>query len=46
MDWLNEGKFAELVTIGFLNAPKRGTYHIESLLLKGEKEEIENIHRL
>jgi hypothetical protein len=46
MDWLNEGKFAELVTNGFLNAPKRGTYHIESLLLKGEKEEIENIHRL
>ncbi|MEI7513221.1 MAG: hypothetical protein WCJ74_01205, partial [bacterium] len=46
MDLLNEGKFAELVTNGFLNAPKKGTYHIESLLLRGEKKEIENIHTI
>ncbi len=46
VDWLNDGKFAELVTNGFLNAPKRGTYHIESLLLRGEKREIENIHTM
>jgi hypothetical protein len=46
MDWLGDGRFAELVTNGFLNAPKRGTYHIESLLLKGEKEEVENIHTI
>lgn len=46
MDGLLEGRFAELAMNGFLNAPKRGTYHIESLLLEGKKEEIENIHTI
>jgi hypothetical protein len=46
VDWLEEGRFAEMAMDGFLNAPKRGTYHIESLLLKREKEEIENIHTI
>ena len=46
VDWLEEGLFAEMLMNGFLNAPKRGTYHIESLLLEGKKEEIENIHTI
>jgi len=45
-DWLEEGRFAEMAMNGFLNAPKRGTFHIESLLLNGKKEEIENIHTI
>jgi hypothetical protein len=46
VDYLEEGRFAEMVMDSYINAPKRGTYHIESLLLKGEKEEIENIHTI
>jgi hypothetical protein len=46
VDWLEEGRFAEMAMDGFLNAPKKGTFHIESLLLKGEREEIENIHTI
>ncbi len=45
-DWLEDGRFAETAMNGYLNAPKKGTFHIESLLLKGEKEEIENIHTI
>ena len=46
MDWLEEGRFAEMTMDGYLNASKRGTYHIESLLLEGVKEEIEKIHTI
>lgn len=46
MDLLDGGKFAEMTMNGFLNAPKRGTYHAESLLLEGKIEEVENIHTI
>lgn len=46
MDLLDGGNFAEMAVDGFLNAPKKGTFHIENLLLKGIKEEVENIHTI
>ena len=46
LDLLNEGRLAEMVLDGFLNAPKKGTYRIEKLLLEGEVGEIESIHSI
>lgn len=43
-DWLNSGWLAGAAMNGFINAPKRGTYHVEDLLLRGKKTEIEDIH--
>ncbi len=42
MDWLNEGKFAELAMNGFINAPKHGTYNIQSLLESGKIRELDS----
>ncbi|MEI6480205.1 MAG: hypothetical protein WCO12_01645 [bacterium] len=44
--WISNGRFAEAAMNGFLNSPKRGVYHIEDLVLRGEKKEIEHIHSL
>ncbi len=45
-DWLNSGWLAEAAMQGFLDAPKMGTYHIEDIVLKGRKSEIEDVHLL
>ena len=43
-EWIESGWFAKAAMSGFLDAPKKGTYHIEDLILRGEKTEIRNIH--
>lgn len=43
-EWIETGWFAKAAMSGFLDAPKSGTYHIEDLILRGEKTEIKNIH--
>lgn len=43
-DWLSSGWLAEAAMDGFLNAPKRAIRHIEDLVLRGKKTEIEDIH--
>lgn len=42
IDWLNEGKFAELAMDGFVNAPKHGTYNIGVLLEEGKIRELDS----
>lgn len=43
-DWIDSGWLAEAAMNGFIDAPKRGVFHIEDLILRGKKIEIENIH--
>ncbi len=45
-DWLESGWLAEAAMSGFLHAPKNGTYHIEEVVLKGKRSEIEDVHLL
>jgi len=45
-DWLKSGWLAEAALHGFLDAPRKGAYHIEEIVLKGKKSEIEDIHLL
>lgn len=45
-DWINSGWLAEAAMNGYLDAPKRGTYHIEDSVFRGIKSEIESIHFL
>lgn len=45
-DWLDSGWLAEAAMKGFLDAPRNGAYHIEDIVLKGKKSEIEDIHLL
>lgn len=45
-DLVNSGQLAEAAINGFIDAPKRGTFHIEKLLTSGKIEEIEEIHTL
>lgn len=45
-DWLRSGWLAEAAMQGFLNAPRNGAYHIEDIVLKGKRSEIEDIHLL
>lgn len=45
-DWLQSGWLAEAAMNGFMDAPKRGTYHIEDLILRGKVSEIEDVHFL
>ena len=45
-DWLESGWLAEAAMKGFLDAPRNGAYHIEDIVLKGKKSEIEDIHLL
>ena len=45
-DWLKSGWLAEAAMQGFLDAPKMGTYHVEDIVLKGRKSEIEDVHLL
>ena len=45
-DWLNSGWLAQAAMEGFLDAPRNGAYHIEKIVLKGERSEIEDMHLL
>lgn len=45
-DWLDSGWLAQAAMNGFLNAPRNGAYHIEDIVLRGKKSEIEDIHLL
>ncbi len=45
-DWLQSGWLAEAAMEGFLDAPRNGAYHIEEIVLKGKKSEIEDMHLL
>lgn len=45
-DWLQSGWLAEAALHGFLDAPRNGAYHIEEVVLRGQRSEIEDIHLL
>ncbi len=45
-DWLRSGWLAEAAMKGFLDAPRNGTYHVEDVVLRGKKSEIEDLHLL
>lgn len=45
-DWLESGWLAQAAMEGFLNAPHNGAYHIEEVVLRGKKSEIEDSHLL
>jgi len=45
-DWLRSGWLAEAAMAGFMNAPKNGALHIEDIVLRGKKSEIEDVHLL
>ena len=45
-DWLQTGWLAEAAIEGFMDAPRNGAYHIENIVLKGERSEIEDVHLL
>src|SRR3989338_567856 len=43
-DWLKSGWLAQASMEGFLDAPRNGVYHIEEIVLRGKRSEIEDIH--
>jgi hypothetical protein len=45
-DWLQSGWLAQAAMNGFMNAPRMGAYHIEDVVLRGKRSEIEDIHLL
>jgi hypothetical protein len=45
-DWLESGWLAEAAWHGFLDAPRQGVYHVEEVVLKGKRSEIEDVHLL
>lgn len=45
-DWLESGWLAQAAMEGFLGAPRNGAYHIEEVVLKGKRSEIEDMHLL
>ncbi len=45
-DWLSSGWLAQAAVEGFLDAPRNGAYHIEDIVLRGKKSEIEDMHLL
>jgi hypothetical protein len=45
-DWLKSGWLAEAAMNGFMNAPHQGAHHVEDVVLRGKKSEIEDIHLL
>ena len=45
-DWLQSGWLAEAAMEGFLDAPRNGAYHIEEIVLRGKRSEIEDMHLL
>lgn len=45
-DWLESGWLAQASMEGFLDAPRNGAYHVEEVVLKGKRSEIEDMHLL
>lgn len=45
-DWLKSGWLAEAAMNGFMNAPRNGAYHVEDVVLRGKRSEIEDVHLL
>lgn len=45
-DWLSSGWLAQAAMEGFLDAPRNGAYHIEDIVLRGKRSEIEDVHLL
>ncbi len=45
-DWLKSGWLAQAAMEGFLDAPRNGAYHIEDIVLRGKRSEIEDMHLL
>lgn len=45
-DWLESGWLAQAAMEGFLNAPHNGAYHVEDVVLRGKRSEIEETHLL
>src|SRR3989338_909325 len=45
-DWLHSGWLARAAMEGFLDAPRNGVYHIEDIVLRGKRSEIEDLHFL
>ncbi|MDE2040955.1 MAG: hypothetical protein KGI59_01010 [Patescibacteria group bacterium] len=43
-DWIDSGWLAEAAMNGYINAPKQAASHIEDIVLRGERHEIEDIH--
>ena len=43
-DWLESGWLAQAAMEGFLNAPRNGVFHIEDIVLRGKRSEIEDTH--
>ena len=46
IDWLQSGWLAGAAVNGLLNTPKKAVTHIEDTVIRGEREEIEDIHFL
>ncbi|HYE60227.1 MAG TPA: hypothetical protein VEA18_03535 [Candidatus Kapabacteria bacterium] len=45
-DWLKSGWFAQAALNGFVNASHQGTYSIEDVVLRGKRNQINDIHLL
>ena len=45
-DWLASGWLAEAAMNGFMNAPRKGAYHVETVVLAHKRSEIEDVHLL
>ncbi len=45
-DWLDSGWLAQAAMEGFMDAPRMGAYHIEDIVLRGKRSEIEDVHLL
>ncbi|MBH41662.1 MAG: hypothetical protein CL685_03035 [Candidatus Magasanikbacteria bacterium] len=45
-DWLDSGWLAQAAVEGFMDAPRNGVYHIEDVVLRNKKSEIEDVHLL
>ncbi len=45
-DWLDSGWLAQAAMEGFMDAPQHAVNHIENIILKGKRSEIEDIHFL
>lgn len=43
-EWLSSGWLAQAAMEGFLDAPRNGAYHIEDIVLRGKRSEIEDLH--
>ena len=45
-DWLDSGWLAQAAVEGFMDAPRGGVYHIEDIVLRNKRSEIEDVHLL